>query len=174
MTRFNLASVAKYCCFSSPPPPRFGKIVSTKAILDKTTNKCKGEVMKKSVSRFNAHAGQRGLNVTLHITDLSRQSKTTQTILKHLFTLQLKMIISSQCRYSRRHFVFLSASASQAPHWRHLGGVGMKRATQDTHTHTLQCRVEHLRTFTPGCTSSLSPQATALWTLTVRPRLRRP
>lgn len=26
------------CCFS-----RYGKIVSTKAILDKTTNKCKGE-----------------------------------------------------------------------------------------------------------------------------------
>lgn len=29
--------------FTPPPPPsRYGKIVSTKAILDKTTNKCKG------------------------------------------------------------------------------------------------------------------------------------
>jgi len=29
-------------CFL-PCPQRYGKIVSTKAILDKTTNKCKGE-----------------------------------------------------------------------------------------------------------------------------------
>ena len=46
---------------------RYGKIVSTKAILDKTTNKCKGELHFKVTPLFKAYwcKGVLHFNVTL-------------------------------------------------------------------------------------------------------------
>lgn len=39
-------------------PKRYGKIVSTKAILDKTTNKCKGRMCSRFGLKARLHLGQ--------------------------------------------------------------------------------------------------------------------
>lgn len=73
--------------FTPPPSSRYGKIVSTKAILDKTTNKCKGAQC--CFSSTVSFLTQRHSRKESRPPSTRNKKKTCESAAKHAVTQQL-------------------------------------------------------------------------------------